>query len=93
MTMVGQQVMEPGANYGLSVIPLFILMGSFIHRSGISEDLLRAAYALIGYRKGDLAQATVLASAGFSAVFRVFAGNRSHDDQSRDAVYAQIWLC
>ena len=68
MTMVGQQVMETGANYGLSVIPLFILMGSFIHRSNISEDLFRAAYAFIGYRKGGLAQATVLASAGFSAV-------------------------
>lgn len=67
-TMVGQQVMETGANYGLSVIPLFILMGSFIHRSNISEDLFRAAYAFIGYRKGGLAQATVLACAGFSAV-------------------------
>lgn len=68
MTMVGQQVMETGANYGLSVIPLFILMGSFIHRSNISEDLFRAAYAFIGYRKGGLAQATILACAGFSAV-------------------------
>ncbi|MEN8739938.1 TRAP transporter large permease [Lentibacter algarum] len=68
MTMLGQQVMETGANYGLSVIPLFILMGSFIHRSNISEDLFRAAYAFIGYRKGGLAQATVLACAGFSAV-------------------------
>ncbi len=67
-TMLGQQVMETGANYGLSVIPLFILMGSFIHRSNISEDLFRAAYALVGYRKGGLAQATVLACAGFSAV-------------------------
>lgn len=68
MTMLGQQIMETGANYGLSVIPLFILMGSFIHRSNISEDLFRAAYAFIGYRKGGLAQATVLACAGFSAV-------------------------
>lgn len=68
MTMVGQQIMETGANYGLSVIPLFILMGSFIHRSNISEDLFRAAYAFIGHRKGGLAQATVLACAGFSAV-------------------------
>lgn len=68
MTMVGQQVMETGSNYGLSVIPLFILMGSFIHRSNISEDLFRAAYAFIGYRKGGLAQATILACAGFSAV-------------------------
>ena len=68
LTMMSQQTMEFGANYGLSVIPLFILMGVFIHRANISEDLYRAAYALIGQRRGGLAQATVLACAGFSAV-------------------------
>src|SRR5690606_32864871 len=68
LTMMSQQTMEFGANYGLSVIPLFILMGVFIHRSNISEDLYRAAYALVGGRPGGLAQATVLACAGFSAV-------------------------
>lgn len=68
LTMMSQQTMEFGANYGLSVIPLFILMGVFIHRANISEDLYRAAFALIGRRPGGLAQATVLACAGFSAV-------------------------
>ena len=68
VTMMSQQVMEFGANYGLSVIPLFILMGVFIHRANISEDLYRAAYALVGRRPGGLAQATVLACAGFAAV-------------------------
>jgi tripartite ATP-independent transporter DctM subunit len=68
LTMMSQQVMEFGANYGLSVIPLFVLMGVFIHRARISEDLYRAAYALIGRRTGGLAQATVLACAGFAAV-------------------------
>lgn len=68
MTMLGQQVMETGSNYSLSVIPLFILMGSFIHRSNISEDLFHAGFAFIGFRKGGLAKATVLACAGFSAV-------------------------
>ena len=68
VTMMSQQIMEFGANYGLSVIPLFILMGVFIHRANISEDLYRAAYALVGRRPGGLAQATVLACAGFAAV-------------------------
>lgn len=68
LTMMSQQIMETGANYGLSVIPLFILMGVFIHRSQVSEDLYRAAYALLGHRPGGLAQSTVLACAGFSAV-------------------------
>lgn len=68
VTMMSQQIMEFGANYGLSVIPLFILMGVFIHRANISEDLYRAAHALVGRRPGGLAQATVLACAGFAAV-------------------------
>lgn len=68
LATTGQQVMEAAANYGLSVIPLFLLMGIFIHRSHVSEDLFRAAYAAVGARRGGLAQASVLACAGFSAV-------------------------
>ncbi|MEZ5738303.1 MAG: TRAP transporter large permease [Burkholderiaceae bacterium] len=68
LTMMSQQIMETGASYGLSVIPLFILMGVLIYRSHISEDLYRAAYAVTGHYPGGVAQATVLACAGFSAV-------------------------
>ncbi|MFV0382994.1 TRAP transporter large permease [Paracoccus sp. (in: a-proteobacteria)] len=68
ITMTGQQTMETAANYGLSVVPLFILMGIFIHRSNVSDDLFRAAYSVVGHRRGGLAQAAVLASAAFSAV-------------------------
>lgn len=68
LTMTGQQVMETAASYGLSVIPLFILMGIFIHRANISQDLFRAAYGLVGHYRGGLAQASVLACAAFSAV-------------------------
>ena len=67
-TMMSQQIVETGGSYGLSVIPLFILMGVFIHRSNISEDLYRASYALVGKYRGGLAQSTVLACAGFAAV-------------------------
>jgi tripartite ATP-independent transporter DctM subunit len=67
-TMMAQQIVETGGSYSLSVIPLFILMGVFIHRSNISEDLYRASYALVGKYRGGLAQSTVLACAGFAAV-------------------------
>ena len=67
-TMMSQQVVETGGSYGLSVIPLFILMGVLIHRSNISEDLYKASYALVGNYRGGLAQSTVLACAGFAAV-------------------------
>lgn len=66
--MAGQQVLEHTMDYNLSVIPLFILMGVFIYRAEISRDLYVAAYAGLGRRRGGLAQSTVLACAGFSAV-------------------------
>lgn len=68
MTMVGQQVLEDAMNYNLSVIPLFILMGTFIHRSEVSTDLYNAAYAGLSRVRGGLAHSTVIACAGFSAV-------------------------
>ena len=46
--MVGQQVFEDANNYSLSVIPLFILMGVFIYRSDVSNDLYDTAYAALG---------------------------------------------
>lgn len=67
-TMVGQQVLDDAMNYNLSVIPLFILMGTFIHRSEVSNDLYNAAYAGLSRIRGGLAHSTVVACAGFSAV-------------------------
>ena len=37
------KVYETGRNYTLSVVPLFILMGNFVTRAGLSEELVRAA--------------------------------------------------
>jgi tripartite ATP-independent transporter DctM subunit len=68
MSLMGQQVMENAMNYNLSVIPLFILMGTFIYRAEVSHDLYDAAYAGFGRFRGGLALSTVVACAGFSAV-------------------------
>lgn len=54
--------------FTLSVIPLFVLMGSFATVSGMGADLYRTAYAWIGHRRGGLAAATILACAGFAAL-------------------------
>lgn len=52
----------------LSVIPLFILMGSFCFSAGISEDLYRAVHTWLGHLRGGLAMATVVACACFAAI-------------------------
>lgn len=54
--------------YSLSVIPLFLLMGVFSARCGLSTDLFAAAQTLVGRFRGGLAMATVTACAGFGAI-------------------------
>ena len=62
------KIYETGRNYTLSVVPLFILMGNFVTRAGMSQELFRCAYAFIGHLKGGLAMATILACGGFGAI-------------------------
>ncbi len=62
------KIYETGRNYTMSVVPLFILMGNFVTRAGMSRELFRAANALIGHLRGGLAMATVFACAGFGAI-------------------------
>ncbi len=62
------KVYETGRNYTLSVVPLFILMGNFVTRAGMSQELYRTAYAFIGHFRGGLAMATIAGCAGFGAI-------------------------
>ena len=68
LASVTSTVYEAGFEYTLSVVPLFILMGNFVTRAGMSRELYRAAYTLVGHFRGGLAMATVMACAGFGSV-------------------------
>jgi tripartite ATP-independent transporter DctM subunit len=65
---IGQQTIDSFVNYGLSVLPLFLLMGNLINQAKISDDLYAASNALIGHFRGGLAIATIFACGGFAAV-------------------------
>jgi len=56
------------SSYSLSIVPLFLLMGQFATRAGISGALFNAASDWLGHRKGGIAMASVGACAGFGAV-------------------------
>jgi tripartite ATP-independent transporter DctM subunit len=66
--MLATNVWGQFASYGLSVIPLFVLMGQFAFHSGITERLYGAAYKWVGRLPGGLAGTTILSSAGFAAI-------------------------
>ncbi|WP_439590102.1 TRAP transporter large permease [Hydrogenophaga sp.] len=56
------------SDYSLSVIPLFILMGVFASRGGMSQELFRAGKAWLGHLPGGAAVSTIAACGGFAAI-------------------------
>lgn len=55
-------------SYDLSVVPLFILMGTLCFHAGIGEALYRNVHNWLGHLPGGLAMATVGACAWFASV-------------------------
>jgi len=68
LSLLAQDIFETFSSQPLSVIPTFILMGSFAFASGISQRLYFAAYTWVGHLRGGLTLATVLACSGFAAI-------------------------
>lgn len=65
---VGQTVLDLSMSSEFAALPLFILMGAFVHRSKISDDIYVAAHAWLCHLRGGLAMATVLACGGLAAL-------------------------
>ncbi|MBV1790727.1 TRAP transporter large permease [Marinobacterium sp. D7] len=63
---LGTIATETVLSYEFAVIPLFILMGNIVAKSGLADELYAATYALIGHLRGGLAITTVGACGGFS---------------------------
>lgn len=68
ISMVARLIIDTSQNYGLSVVPLFILMGLFVNKGGISRELYSASNAFLGHLRGGLAMATIVACGGFAAI-------------------------
>lgn len=66
--LVAHVTFDTGLDYGLSVVPLFVLMGMFVARAGLADDLFNASNAFLGHRKGGLAIASIVACGGFGAI-------------------------
>ena len=54
-------------NFTLLAVPLFVLMGVILEKSGLAQDLLETSAALFGKKKGGLAIAVILVGALLAA--------------------------
>jgi len=68
LNMIATDLWNTFSKYGLTVIPLFILMGYLAFNAGIAERLYDAAYKWVGHWRGGLAIATIAADEMFAAI-------------------------
>lgn len=68
LPMVARALYESSSHYPYTIIPLFIVMGSYAELSGISRDLYNTFDKWLRRLPGGLAMATIASIAGFSAI-------------------------
>ena len=56
------------SSFDFSVIPLFLMMGNFANRAGVTQALFGAASAFIGHFRGGLAMAAIGGCAAFGTI-------------------------
>jgi len=64
VNMVSSELWSVYSKYGLTVIPLFIFMGTMLERSGVAADLLHCLQVLLRRTPGGLALAGALPGEG-----------------------------
>jgi len=67
-SLMVQDFFDVLSSYGLTVVPLFMLMGQIAFNAGIAKRLYDSAYKLVGRVPGGLAMATVVAATLFKAM-------------------------
>lgn len=68
VSMVGSTLWTTFSSPGMTVIPLFTLMGYIVFYSGVNEKLYAAAYSWVGHIRGGIAMATIAACAAFATI-------------------------
>jgi C4-dicarboxylate transporter, DctM subunit len=68
MALLGNDFFESLSSYGLTAIPLFVLMGQIAFNSGIARGLYTTTHKFLGHIPGGLAIATVAGATVFKSI-------------------------
>ncbi len=68
MAMLANDFYDSLESYGLTVVPLFVLMGQIAFNAGIAKRLYDSAHKFLGHIPGGLAMATVAGATIFKAL-------------------------
>lgn len=68
LNLIAKDFLDSVSSYGLTVIPLFVLMGQVAFNAGIAGRLYDSAHKFLGHIPGGLAIATVAGATCFKAI-------------------------
>ena len=68
LSLLARDVFATFSSYSLTVIPMFVFMGSIAFAAGMGRSIYEAGYTLFGRLRGGLAMATIAGCAGFAAI-------------------------
>ena len=85
ISMVGRLIIDTSQDYGLSVVPLFILMGLFVNKGGISRELYQVSNAFLGHFRGGARHGDHRRMRRVCRHLRILIGYRRDDVQSSNA--------
>jgi C4-dicarboxylate transporter DctM subunit len=68
VSLMANDLLDALANYGLTAIPLFVLMGQIAFNAGIAKRLYETTHKFLGHIPGGLAVATVAGATVFKAI-------------------------
>jgi tripartite ATP-independent transporter DctM subunit len=68
LNLIAKDFFDVFSSYGLTVVPLFVLMGQIAFNAGIARRLYGSTYKFVGHVPGGLAMATVAGATAFKAI-------------------------
>jgi tripartite ATP-independent transporter DctM subunit len=68
LSIVPQKIAQSANSFPLLAAPLFILMGNILNSAGITEKIFAFATAIVGWMRGGLCHANIIASVIFSGM-------------------------
>lgn len=68
LSIVPQKIAQAANSFPLLAAPLFILMGNILNSAGITEKIFAFATAVVGWMRGGLCHANIIASVIFSGM-------------------------
>ena len=92
LSLLGESLFDGIDHFALTAVPLFILTGDVLVRTGLSKKFLDVAEALTCWTRGGFGSATVLVCGMFSAISGSDAAGAAAVGRNDHCTLGRVWL-